>query len=156
LSTNWPLQPSFPLFLRNVVYVLGNVSDAVRETTVQPGEPMILRPEAGVQWLKVTPPRGSAETLKRGPRPEFTYGNTEQVGVYRVLRDDKVERSFAVNLLDPYESNIEPRTEFQLGTEQVVAGQERRQPREMWKWILLLALVVVLLEWYIYNRRIYI
>ena len=38
LTTNWPLQPSFPLFLRNVVYVLGNVNDAVREISdVQAG-----------------------------------------------------------------------------------------------------------------------
>ena len=156
LTTNWPLQPSFPLFLRNVVYVLGNVNDAVREATVQPGEPIVLRPEAGVQWLEVTPPRGKTETLKRGPRPEFTYGNTEELGVYRVLRDDKLERRFAVNLLDSYESNIEPRTAIQVGTERVAAGQERRQPREMWKWILLSALIVLLVEWYIYNRRIYI
>jgi hypothetical protein len=156
LNTNWPLQPSFPLFLRNVVYLLGNVNDAVREATVQPGEPMVLRPEAGVQWLKVTPPVGPAETLKRGPRPEFTYGNTEHVGVYRVDRDDGARRHFAVNLLDSYESNIEPRTEFRIGSEQIVAGQERSQPRETWKWIVLLALILLFIEWYIYNRRIYI
>src|SRR5262245_43202419 len=27
LATNWPLQPSFPLFVRNVLYMLGNVDD---------------------------------------------------------------------------------------------------------------------------------
>jgi hypothetical protein len=156
LSTNWPLQPTFPLFMRNVVYVLGNVSDAVREASVQPGEPMVLRPEAGVQSLQVTPPRGPTVTLKRAGRPEFIFGNTELLGIYTVGRDDQVTRHFAVNLLDPQESNIEPRTEIQIGTERVAAGQERRQPREMWKGILVLALILLLLEWYIYNRRIYI
>ena len=51
LNTNWPLQPSFPLFILNVVNTLGNVEDAVRTQAVQPGEPMLLRPEAGVQTL---------------------------------------------------------------------------------------------------------
>src|SRR5262249_11831962 len=32
-NTNWPVRPSFPLFMRNVVYSLGNVSDAVSEDT---------------------------------------------------------------------------------------------------------------------------
>ena len=37
-NTNWPLQPSFPLFMRNVLYTLGNVSDAAGEERTQPGD----------------------------------------------------------------------------------------------------------------------
>ena len=43
-----------------------------------------------------------------------------------------------------------------IGSERVVAGEERKQPLELWKWIILLALILLMLEWYIYNRRIYI
>jgi hypothetical protein len=156
LATSWPLQPSFPLFLRNVLYVLGNVGDAVREATVQPGEALILRPEASVRSLKITPPRGPEEKLQRGSRPEFVYANTEVQGIYHVTRDDGQERHFAVNLLDAAESDIEPRTEVQIGSERVVAGQERRQPHALWKWVAALALILLLVEWYIYNRRIYV
>jgi len=73
-----------------------------------------------------------------------------------VTRDDGAVRHFAVNLLDPNESNIEPRTEIKIGGEEVAAGQERRQPREVWKWIALAALVLLLVEWYVYNKRIYV
>jgi hypothetical protein len=156
LTTNWPLQPSFPLFLRNVLYQLGNIRDAVREETVQPGEPMVLRPEAGVQWIKVTPPHGEATKLERGPRADFGFGNTDELGVYHVERDDGGQGGFAVNLLDGNESNIEPRSEIQLGSERIVSGQQRKQPLELWKWIILLALVLLMVEWYIYNRRIYV
>jgi hypothetical protein len=154
LNTNWPLKPSFPLFLRNVLYVLGHVGDVVNEAAVQPGDPMILRPEASVRWIEVTPPQGTAQKLERGPRPEFTYTNTENLGIYRVLRDDQQQRRFAVNLLDAVESDIEPRTEIQIGTEKVASGGERSQPRELWKWIALLALILLLIEWYFYNRRV--
>jgi hypothetical protein len=156
LTTNWPLQPSFPLFLRNVLYHLGNVADVVGEASVQPGEPMILRPEAGVQWLKVTPSKGEAVKLSRGQRADFTYGATDSLGVYQVARDDGGQRSFAVNLLDANESHIEPKQEIHIGSERFSAGQERKQPLELWKWIILLALILLLLEWYIYNRRVYI
>ena len=65
-------------------------------------------------------------------------------------------RHFAVNLLDPNESNIEPRADIKIGGDDVTAGTERRQPRDLWKWIALAALILLLVEWYVYNRRIYV
>lgn len=169
LVTNWPLQPSFPLFLRNLLYHLGNVDDAVRTISVQPGEPVVLRPEAGVQTIEIIPPDGPRVKLPRGNRPDFVFAATDQLGVYRykVLHDsrpakegeDKDEpkqdvRHFAVNLLDSVESNIEPRDKIRIGSDRIDAGQERLQPRDLWKWILLLAVVLLMVEWYIYNRRV--
>jgi hypothetical protein len=156
LATNWPLQLSFPLFLRNVLYVLGNVVEADRERSVQPGEPMVLGPEADIATVSIFPPKGAPQKLERGNRPEFIFAGTDQLGIYKVVRDDGVVRHFAVNLLDSNESNIEPRADIKIGGDEVGAGQERRQPREMWKWLALAALILLLLEWYIYNRRIFI
>src|SRR5262249_50827813 len=122
--------------------------------TVQPGEPHVIRPEAGVQWLEITPPAGRAVKLERGARPEFVFADTDNVGVYGIRRDDGVSSHFAVNLLDPEESNIEPREEVHIGNEKVATGEDRATPREIWKWILLAAVVLLMLEWYIYNRRV--
>src|SRR5262249_52422181 len=87
LTTNWPLQPSFPLFMRNVLYHLGNVGDTLGADSVQPGEPMVLRPEAGVKWLQVTSPKGETVKLSKSQRADFTFGGTEHLGVYQVVRD---------------------------------------------------------------------
>jgi hypothetical protein len=35
-----------------------------------------------------------------------------------------------------------------------VAGEEKYQVREIWKWILLLAVGLLIAEWFIYHRRI--
>ncbi len=157
LITNWPLQPSFPLFFRNVLYYLGNVDDAARTTSVQPGETVLLRPEAGVQTLRVTAPDDQTVELQRGKRPDFAYSATDRVGVYAVKRPGQAaegQRNFAVNLLDANESNIEPRDEIWIGTERFVTGADRPQPRDLWKWILVLAVVLLMVEWYIYNKRV--
>jgi hypothetical protein len=162
LTTNWVVLPSFPLFLRNVLYNLGKVGDAVREAAVQPGEPLVIRPEPQVKKVTVFPPRHSGpprvgeKTLRRDPRTNFLFADTERVGVYRVERDDGLSRYFAVNLLDPVESNIEPREQFFIGSERVTADRPHRQPRELWWWVVFLALVLLVVEWYIYNRRLYI
>jgi hypothetical protein len=154
LATDWPLQPSFPLFFRNVLYSLGKVDDAVRPTGVQPGEPMVLRPEAGIETLFVTPPGGRAVQLERGLRPDFVFGDTERVGVYKYQTKDGPWHSFAVTLIDSNESNIEPRPEIRIGASRIATEKERSEPREIWKWILLLAVALLAIEWVVYNRRI--
>jgi hypothetical protein len=156
LTTNWPLQPIFPLFLRNVLYQMGNVKDTVGGETAQPGEPVVLRPSAGAGTVEITAPDGKKYTLKRGSRPDFTFADTDQVGVYRVRSDTGEERSFTVNLLDLIESNIEPRREASIAGNVVRSDEVRRQPQELWKWVVLAGLVLLLVEWYVYNRRVYV
>src|SRR5262249_3520505 len=130
-NTNWPLQPSFPLFLRNVLFTLGNVSDGTSEETVQPGQVKTLRPDVTVGEVMVRNPEGKTQTLTRGTRPDFSYGETDQVGVYQVGWEGAWQRNFAVNLLDPEESNIEPRSVVSIGAVAVRADKDRSQPREL-------------------------
>jgi hypothetical protein len=163
LPSNWYEKPSFPLFFRNVLYILGNVDDSVRSVNVQPGEPVVLRPEAGFRFLQLTTPTKQTLKLSRGDRNDIVFSDTEKIGIYRYqvgakdddkdLRDEPV-RGFAVNLLDANESNIEPRTSIRIGNERIAAGEEKFQTREIWKWILLLAVILLVTEWFIYQRRI--
>src|SRR5262249_25309119 len=64
-NTNWPLQPSFPIFWRNVLYALGNVSDAASEEPTQPGNPKRLRPSGMIERVTVTDPAGATADLTR-------------------------------------------------------------------------------------------
>src|SRR5207237_1253603 len=139
-NTNWPLLPSFPLFWRNALYLFGNIRDATGDDNVQPGQVKILRPESKVTTITVTDPNGGVKALERGTRPEFSYGDTERCGVYRAEWPEGVQR-FSVNLLDPDESNIEPRPAVQIGAEAILAGETRKQPRELWKYAVLAGLL---------------
>jgi hypothetical protein len=154
-TTNWNLKLSFPVFLRNVLYNLGNVSDARAEENKQPGDTKLLRPDVAVAKLDVTDPAGSKESLTRSGAGDFTYKSTERVGVYRATWVGNGERSFAVNLLDADESDIRPRDEIKIGSTRVVAGQTHVQSRETWKWSAVAALVLLVLEWAFYHRRIF-
>lgn len=152
-NTRWFLKPLFPLFLRNVLYSLGNVRDATTEDTVRPGQPKPLRPFGDVKEIKVRNPSGRDTKLERGSRSMFTFGETGELGVYQASWEDQ-NRKFAVNLFDANESNIEPRPSVKIGEVEVQAGPARKQPRELWRWVVLAALVFLLLEWWIYNRRV--
>ncbi len=61
---------------------------------------------------------------------------------------------FAVNLFDAGESDITPRTEIALGGAAVTEpDEEELGQREFWPWVALLALLILLIEWYVYHRR---
>jgi hypothetical protein len=153
-ATTWNLKLSFPVFLRNVLYHLGNVTDAAAEDNVQPGEVKTLRPDAAPQRLDVIDPVKKRETVARGAAGDFSYKSTENVGVYEVTWPGG-QRRFAVNLLDADESNVQPRDEIKIGEQRLTAGQARRQTYDTWKWIALAALGLLLLEWAVYHRRVF-
>jgi hypothetical protein len=153
-ATTWNLKLSFPVFLRNVLYGLGNVTDAAAEENVQPGDVKTLRPDAAVAAIDVIDPARQREKLTRGSAGDFSYKSTERVGLYEATWPGG-QRRFAVNLLDADESNIQPRDTIQIGAQRLAAGQTRRQTYDTWKWIALAALALLLLEWAVYHRRVF-
>ena len=65
-------------------------------------------------------------------------------------------QQFAVNLFDSRESDLAPADKLDLGNEEVAAKPSKQAARqELWKWLLLGAIGVLIFEWYIYNRRVY-
>ena len=158
-NTTWPLQASFPLFLRNVLYALGNLNEAATEENDSAGSDQDA--SAGRLCGQYRSRQSGRQTTKTDPRrPRIAHRlqfrrhrSGRRLSVHRAGRR---ARSFAVNLLDAEESNIEPRPIITIGSDRIEAGKEHGQPREMWKWFAVVALALLMLEWYVYNRRIYI
>ena len=63
---------------------------------------------------------------------------------------------FTVNLFDPQESNIAPQSTITLGQTTVTPGEHEEVGQyEFWPLIALLALLILLIEWYVYQRRLH-
>lgn len=156
-NTTWPLRPSFPVFVYNAVQYLGGSQGSSGVTNVRPGEPITLRSATAEDEMIIVSPDGKSSRVRRDGHNTFVYTNTKTLGVYEVQHQgtDFIQR-FVVNLFDTQESNIVPRDNVELGHE-TVAGTKGIRPKrkELWKWILLLGLTILALEWYIYNRRVY-
>ncbi len=156
-NTTWPLRPSFPVFIYNAVRYLGGSRGSTGVTNVRPGEPVTLRSEGAIQELIVTAPDGRKHQLKRDGRNTFVFTDTGLTGVYQVRHGDTdFVQHFVVNLFSTRESNIEPQASIELGHETVPATPRRESVRrEFWKWILIMCLGILGLEWYIYHRRVH-
>ncbi len=53
------------------------------------------------------------------------------------------------------ESDLSPRNILIKQTEIQGSPGLNRVRRELWKWALIIAMGVLLFEWYVYNRRVY-
>ena len=158
-NTDWPIRLSFPLFIDNVLGYLGGViGRGPARGTVQPGQSITLQANPASGRVRVESPWGETFGVARDPLGQITFSDTHQIGVYQVRESStgKVAERFTVNLFDGAESNIRPQAELEIG-HSVVAAQARWEPtrREGWKYLLIGALGVLLFEWYIFNRRVY-
>jgi hypothetical protein len=157
-GTNWPIRPSFPVFVLNLLHYLGSAQAAMEGATFKPGEPVNLESPVPGKPIEVRTPRGETIRLKESRPGKFQFTGTTELGVYEVRSGGKTLQHFAVNLFHPMESDIRPNAEIQIGrglpVEGETAGWETAR-RELWKWILLAGLGVLLIEWYVYNRRVY-
>ena len=169
-NTDWPKFISFPLFLFNTVRVLGNARDSIGDEVHQPGQPVVLRSETPQDKIEVVPPGGKVDVLKRTPLGTFIDEHADRTGLYHAKWGKDGGSAFAVNLFDPRESDLAPRGLPPEGVTgeaaepylikigfNVVSGtkQNTQANKEWWWWLALACLVVVLFEWYVYNRRVY-
>jgi hypothetical protein len=73
-----------------------------------------------------------------------------------LLRDAGADRpagSFAVNLFSPAESAIRPVESLAIGQTAVETEAEGDVgQRELWPWLLAIAVVVLLVEWWVHHR----
>lgn len=170
-NSDWPVRYSFPLFIYNATRVLGNVRDSAGDEVHQPGQPLVLRADPRAEAVEITGPDGAREKLNRSPQGTFVANHVETVGLYRARWGEDESETVAANLFDPRESDIAPRGMVPEGTPPgqedaykikigftAVEGKKRATPavQDWWRPISVVVLGVLLLEWYIYNRRVYV
>lgn len=158
VNTNWPRRRSFPVFVMNAVRYLGGVKSGANAPTERPGAPVTLRAEVPVPTLLVQSPRGDRFEVPKETQNTYVFGRADDIGVYDVREGsgNKVSQKFVVNLFDEQESDIFPAYKVDIQHEEVKATVSRQAARqEIWKWLLLGAIGLLIFEWYIYNRRVY-
>ena len=154
LQSTWPLRISFPIFMANAVDWLNPASAVSSQFLVQPGSAFRLGLPQPIGSAQLTTPDGKTKSLsvEEGAR-ELVIGDTSRQGVYRVKAGTNTV-TFCVNLMDSNESNITPRDELPIGKyAKVAAATMRRASLELWRWIVLAGLLVLLFEWWWYHKR---
>ncbi|MBA3946576.1 MAG: BatA domain-containing protein [Herpetosiphonaceae bacterium] len=156
-ESDLPVQIAFPLLLSNLVsYLAPAQGSAAAQTT--PGQPLVIDVPPDASTVRLTPPSGPAVNLQP-QNGQVIWTDTEALGIYAVEIERKgappLRRAVAVNMRDPTESQIAPRRQlplFQKGGRAVGGTEERVGRTELWRWLAGLALLMLTIEWLVYQR----
>lgn len=155
-DSDLPLQVAYPILMANLINFLSPAQEFSAPDGLRPGDTLEVHPEAEVDSLLIGYPDGTFQTFQPG-ETGLVFTDTRQLGLYAVNdlagSDVRATRYFAVNLFDPRESDIRPNDSITVGRANVTAAarQELGQ-QEFWPWLAALALLVLLVEWWVYHR----
>lgn len=162
-ESDLPLQIAFPLLLSNLMTFLAPGSGA-EAAQLTPGQPLSRQVDAAITEVRVTRPDGRTVSSRGGEvqiqAGQAIYADTDALGVYTVeeLASDTVvgRHRYAVNLFAPGESRIATQRDLSIpqtsGASSTVS-RERDSRQEFWRLVALIALIVLLAEWLVYQRN---
>ena len=154
-ESNWWGLRSFPMFIQNVLSYFGGGGAESEPLAARPGDTLRIPAAPGTRELKLKKPDASQITLRADDDGVARFAGTQQVGVYQVSPGVDGRDRFAVNLSDAVESDITPQTTLTVGGASVEVGKAiTTATPEIWRWFVGAALLLVLVEWIIYNRRV--
>jgi hypothetical protein len=164
---------SWPILLINALGWLQPTGALDQVTEVNPGEPVSFTIGTQTEQLSVQPSQGGAQILTQN-KGIASFTETQFTGVYTVTRRLNVPDTsaatpasgtstatrpniltdnFVVNLFSPIASNIKPLDELGLqGTINEPESAQVSSQREFWWPIALGALVLLMVEWWIFYR----
>ena len=169
INTNWYRRLSFPTFVLNTLEYFVAADDQGVSRIQLPGQPVEFRGRTLAREVEFVGPDGTRTKVERSDQGAYPFYRTEQPGYYEVHDGDQIVGRFAINLFDPGESdirlavhpddnpddNIEPAASIQIGHVTVEGESTTKTRKTYWRPILLLAVGLLLFEWYVYNRRVY-
>jgi hypothetical protein len=154
VRSNWPLQPSFTIFLTTAVdWLSGRAveSAAVAFSTgaavevIVPGEASRVTFEGPATFDAPVEPGTARRRVAVGPLP--------RAGVYTVSAGGLVTEPsvVAVNLANEVETSLVTRDVVMVAGRSVESGGAGAGPRELWPWFVLAAALVLLIEWALFS-----
>ncbi len=161
IESTWPLKPSFPVFMHNLMQFLAVGSEMDVRPQFEPGSTpriqraLLQRVAPGITSVRVNGPAWSKDV----PVPangDLALPPLDRVGLYTTSPALPPFDQVAVNLLDFNESNVVPVDQPPGGVGDKIAEGGGKSRLELWWWIVACAaLPLLLLEWWVYTRRVH-
>jgi hypothetical protein len=156
-ASNLPLSSSFPILMSNVLGYL-EPPRALDQPVAHPSTALGIVPQVGADEVdvrgeggvvtRVRPRAGAGSSLQVDAPARVGLYAVEQIGGRALLNSEP----FAVNLTDPVESDLRPRTlDLPSGAPTGPAGLPGG--REIWTAVILAAAALLTFEWWWFHRR---
>jgi len=160
--SNWPLRGKFamPIFLYQMLQYMSVASQMDLKPSWQPGVALriphaaIEKLDPALKFITLTGPGGS-QKVTIPQHGDFVLPVLNRVGVYTTDPPIPQYETIAVSLLDANESNLQPAPVAPGAAGQVTVASSGKSRLELWWWLAAAALPLLLIEWWVYTRRVH-
>jgi len=160
INSSWPLQPTFPVFLYQTLQFMALGTDMEVRPSYEPGATLRI-PRFNLQKLTpvpqsvtITGPMGSTQA-KVPPNGDFVLPALNRVGLYQTDPPIPQYENIAVSMLDSNESNLLPADVAPGSNGHATAVASAKTRMEIWWWLVAAALPLLIIEWWVYTRRVH-
>ena len=155
-NSDWVLRVAWPLFVLNTINAFVE-EDTGYVSSFRTGEVWRIPVPSSALTATVVDPRGVSHSVPVKEGRAVYLG--EEAGFYKVsvgTGSDAVVGEFAANLSDLAESHITPSRELSLGQQKVSEARlgAPSSKRELWVYLLAAAVLLSVVEWFTYHRRV--
>ncbi len=163
MESNWPFQRGFVNFCSNAIAWLAAGGSGVADEPLAPGDIITARLPKDVRSGMIRTPLGEeiALALALPAQSNFSYGPVRTSGVYRLHWDlpggelPTSTLAYAVNMKTRIEGRCDAASEISFASERVAGVQGGGVSKSAgWPWLLLAALGLLILEWWVWLRRV--
>jgi len=158
-DSNLPLLIAYPVLMSNLIDWFSPADIVTLPDGLSVGDSVVIHPPLLADSIRVTAPDGVVNDLSINNNT-LVFTDTSQLGLYQleIIQGGEVMQSqnFAVNLFGTGESDITPIAEDALilgGTAMDGEATEQLGLREFWWILVVLALIIMSIEWVVYHRR---
>lgn len=160
IQSSWPRHWTFPLFLYKMLQFMSLGTDMNLRPSYQPGVTLRI-PRTDLEKMGSIPSevtvRGPMGALK-APVPktgDFVLPALDKVGLYSTDPPIPQYEKIAVSLLDQTESNLLPAPVAPGSQGQATPVAAAKSRLELWRWLVAAVLPLLLIEWWVYTRRVH-
>lgn len=149
-ASDLPLRVTFPIFVTNSLRWLGGTRGSNSAASWRTGESVSLGVPPSAREISIIAPDKSTRRVPVDGT-SARYDGANEAGLYQASAKDW-KTSFGVSLLNAAESDLTPRGSLTVGGEKVTGTSRARSNRELWPWVVALALLLLAGEWWVFHR----
>ncbi len=161
MESDWPFQRGFVNFFANSIAWLAAGGNSVADEPLAPGDVANARLPVNAKEVSMLYPSGKEIPIVENDPSNISYGPLRASGIYTMSwkapkeKNEPSSRAFAVNMNSRVEGRADAAAEVKFATERVAGIQGGASVETaFWPWLLLLAVAVLCLEWWVWLRRV--
>lgn len=153
-DTSWPLRVSYPIFFSNMLDWFLKEQQNSQSSNKMGDILSIPPPDLLAENYELTGPDGYNKQIVFNENAPQYISDIPKTGLYEYKINDEIAQQFAFNLVSSIETNITPVTSLIIGNATVEGNEEAiNQNQEVWRYLVIVALVIVIIEWLIFTKR---